>query len=178
MFCNDRGMALVSVVLLLAVLLTLAHILAEKIWQSTHQDNAAARREQLFWATQAGIETARRQLAASYAGSSGWQSFLTADTPRSYPASPAWVTEIDGQPVEIYLRDNQDGDGNVQRDNDLKVFVLARAQGSRGAANMIECLCGFDPPATSGEAPHERASTSGPGTGLADLPVSTYGISD
>ena len=48
MVCNQRGMALVSVLLVLTVLLTLGHILAEKIWHSTRQAGAADRRTQLF----------------------------------------------------------------------------------------------------------------------------------
>jgi len=178
MSCNERGMALVSVVVLLAVLLTLAHILAEKVWQSTRQTSDAANREQLFWAAQAGIQTARQQLAASYSDSAGWQSFLTASEPRAYPAVPVWTTESSGLPVEIYLRDNQDGDGDLSRDNDLKVFVLARARGRRGNTATIECLCGFEPSAMAGSLPQSLAPVTGPGIGLADLPVNQHGITD
>ena len=172
---NERGMALVSVVLMLAVLLTLAHILTEKVWQSTRQRADAANREQIFWAAQAGIESARQQLGASYASSGGWQNFLTAGTPQAYPAAPAWVTEINGLAVEIYLRDNPDGDGDARHDNDLKVFVLARARGGRGAETMVESLCGFDLPAAGGSLPQ---STTGAGVDLSGQPVSTYGITD
>ena len=37
MVCNERGMALINVVLLLSVLMAMAHLLAEKVWQSTRQ---------------------------------------------------------------------------------------------------------------------------------------------
>jgi type II secretory pathway pseudopilin PulG len=176
MACNERGMALVSVLLMLTVLLILAHILTEKIWQSTHQAADAANREQVFWAAQAGIEAARQQLADSYSSSAGWQTLLTADTIQVYPAAPAWVTEVNGFPVEIYLRDNPDGDGDVRNDNDLKIFVLARARGRRGAETMIESLCGFDLSATAGSAP--TAGSGGSQTNLSDEPVSTYGVAD
>ena len=176
MVCNERGMALVSVVLMLTVLLAMAHILTEKVWQSTRQGANAANREQVFWAAQAGIEAARQQLAAGYAGSGGWQGFLTAGTLQTYPAAPAWATEINGLPVEIYLRDNPDGDGDVRNDNDLKIFVLARARGRRGAEAMVESLCGFDLSAIAGYAP--TAGSGGSQTNLSDEPVSTYGIAD
>lgn len=176
MVCNERGMALISVVVLLLVLLTLAGILTEKVWQSTRQIADAANREQIFWAAQAGIEAARQQLAADYVSSGGWQTFLTADEVQAYPVGPAWVTEVNGLPVEIYLRDNPDGDGDVRNDNDLKIFVLARARGHRGAEALVESLCGFNLPATAG---HEVPGGSGSNQpSLSDEPVRTYGITD
>ena len=177
MACNERGMALVSVVLMLTVLLTLAHILAEKVWQSTRQTADAANREQVFWAAQAGIESARQQLAVNYTSSGGWQDFLTADVSQRYPSVPAWVNDVNGLPVEIYLRDNPDGDSDVRSDNDLKIFVLARAQGRRGAETIVESLCGFALSATDGSTP-QVGQTSGAGVDLASQPVSTYGIAD
>lgn len=177
MACSERGMALISVVLLLTMLLALAHILAAKVWQSTRQTAAAAHREQLFWAAQAGIESARQQLTASYSSSGGWQSFLTAGTPQAYPAASAWVCEVNGVPVEIYLRDNPDGDDDVQTDNDLKIFVLARARGRRGAEAIVESLCGFDPSATAGQdQPGFQGNSAA--AGLSELPVSTYNVVD
>lgn len=173
MACNDRGMALVSVVLVLAVLLTMAHLLAEKVWQSTREMAKANHREQVFWAAQGGIESARQQLSSNYAGTGGWQTFLANGTSRIYPATPAWVIEIGGIQVEIFLRDNPDGDGDVCRDNDLKVFVLARARGRGGQEAMVESLCGFSD-STTGEPDRSALSMSD----LAEQPVSTYGIAD
>jgi hypothetical protein len=176
MVSNERGMALVSVVLMLTVLLTLAYILTEKVWQSTRQVADAANRKQVFWAAQAGIESARQRLKADYVSSAGWQSFLTATTLQKYPAAPAWTTEINGLPVEIYLRDNPDGDGDTRSDNDLKLFVLARARGRRGAEVMIESLCGFDLSIADGNAPQPGQSVAG--TDLSSQPVNAYGITD
>ncbi len=178
MVCNERGMALVSVVLMLTVLLTLAHILTEKVWQSTRQTADAANREQVFWAAQSGIEAARQQLAASYVSSGGWQSFLTASAPQAYPASPTWVNEINDLPVEIYLRDNPDGDGDVRSDNDLKIFVLARALGRNGTESMIESLCGFDQSVPAGNGLPSAQRATGAGFDLSDQPVSSYGLTD
>jgi hypothetical protein len=166
-------MALVSVVLMLAVLLTMAHLLAEKVWQSTRQTAAANHREQVFWAAQAGIELARQQLSSNYSGTGGWQTLLSNGVERNYPATPVWVDEISGVRVEVFLRDNPDGDGDVLRDNDLKVFVLARARGRDGQEAMVESLCGFSAP-TSEE--HNRSALSM--HELAAQPLSTYGIAD
>jgi len=176
MACNQRGMALVSVVLMLAVLLTLSHILAEKIWQSTRQAGAADIREQAFWAAQAGIEAARQTLAASYADSRGWRNYLSGAGP-AYPDAPVWVNTVNGFPVEIFLRDNPDGDDDLRTDNDLKIFVLARARGPGEVEAMVESLCGFEQPSAAGTTETGQAT----GDMLIDLsaqPVSTYDIAD
>lgn len=176
MVCKQRGMALISVLLLLTLLLTLAHILSEKVWQSTRQTADAANRQQTFWAAQAGIESARQQLGVNYNNSAGWQGFLTANTFRAYPAMPAWTTVINGLPVEIFLRDNPDGDGDVRRDNDLKLFVLARARGRRGTEAVIESLCGFNLSSIDEGSP--GAGTPMLGVELSSLPVNGYDIAD
>jgi hypothetical protein len=170
-------MALVSVMLMLTVLLILAHIFAEKVWQSTRQVAEASNRERVFWAAQAGVESARQWLSLSYANSGGWRTFLIADTPLAYPTEPAWVTEINGASVAIYLRDNPDGDDDVGVDNDLKVFVLARARGQQGTETMVESLCGLELPAEGGQGRPVLAVTAA-GPRLSEQPVSSYVIVD
>lgn len=150
MRCDERGMALVSVVLMLAVLLAMAQVLVEKVWQSTRQGVAADRRERLFWAAQSGLETARKSLAEGYLGTSGWQSLLTAGAAREYPTTPAWTDVCNGHRVEVYLRDNEDGDDDLQHDNDLKIYVLVRAYAEAGGEVLLESLCGFDAAAGAG----------------------------
>ena len=177
MACNQRGMALVSVLLVLAVLMTLGHILAEKIWHSTRQAGAADRRAQLFWATQAGIEIARQRLASDYVDSRGWQAYLNPGTAPAYPETPAWTSMVSGIPVEIFLRDNPDGDDDPRIDNDLKIFVLARAKGPGGTAAMLESLCGFDQPAAAGTSAAGQAAEDIPAD-LSVPPVSSYDIAD
>lgn len=173
MVCNKRGMALINVVLILSVLLSMAYLLADKVWQSTRQTVEANHREQVFWAAQGGIETARRFLTEVYAGSGGWRTLLSDGTNRSYPSLPVWVTQVNGVEVELYLRDNPDGDGDVRRDNDLKVFVLARARGREGIEAMVECLCGFS---VADYGDDDRFSWAV--NELAQRPVTVYGLSD
>lgn len=154
---NEKGMALVSVVLMLTVLLAMAQVLLEKVWQSTRQRGAGDRREQLFWAAQSGLETARKELAEGY-GSSGWQELLTGENPREYPTSPVWAHHSNGHRVEIYLRDNEDGDDDVRHDNDLQIYVLTRARSDAGGETLIESLCKFEAPAETER--ESRANTS------------------
>jgi hypothetical protein len=65
----------------------------------------------------------------------------------------------------------------VRSDNDLKIFVLARAHGRRGAEVVVESLCGFDP-STDGRQGQADLSTNTENAGLSELPVSTYHIAD
>lgn len=177
MLCHERGMALISVMLLLAMLLALVHILCDKVWQTTRQAAVAASREKLFWAAQSGIEEARHKLAETYLDSFGWSRYLTAVTPFNYPSTPVWQTLSNGMTVEIFLRDNQDGDDDHRRDNDLKIYVLGRAKGGRGNEVIIECLCGFNPlpanVATSGEREDRSLFPE-----LSELPMNRFVLPD
>ena len=177
MVCNQRGMALVSVLLVLAVLLTLGHILAEKIWHSTRQASAADRQAQLFWATQAGVETARQRLASSYAESRGWRTYLNPGTAPAYPETPTWICTVNGISVEIFLRDNHDGDDDSRIDNDLKIYVLSRATGPNGTAVMLESLCGFDRPIAAGTSASGQVVEIIP-VDLSAQPFNSYDIAD
>lgn len=176
MVCHDRGMALVSVLFMLAVLLISAHLLAEKIWQSTRQVAAAARRDQVFWAAQAGVEWARQRLAEGYVGSGGWREFLVGGAEQGYPDVPSWTEDIQGLPVEIYLRDNLDGDGDPRRDSDLKIFVLVRSRGPHGEEVLVECLCGLDELLVAGAWPQPRPDVDL--AELLDLPINSYEIGE
>jgi len=178
MGCHERGVALVNVVVLLTLLLALAQILAEKVWQSSRQAAGAVGREQAFWAAQAGIEGARHRLTSEYRSSAGWQGLLANGLAGRYASSPAWSTMNNGLPVEIFLRDNPDGDNDPRADNDLKIFVLARARGPHGAEALVESLCGLEPAANSAGYP-QAGGTGGPATEASDptlLPVSTYAM--
>jgi hypothetical protein len=146
---NERGMALVSVIVILTVLMTLAHILYEKIWYSSRQVAKAGRREQVYWAAQSGIETARKRLSNTYATSLNWSNYFTSNQ-GVYSATPVWSYDVSGVMVDIFLRDNPDGDDNFQRDNDLKVFVLSRAKRGQAGEAIIEALCGFEEAAVRG----------------------------
>lgn len=175
MYGHERGMALVSVMLILAMLLALSHILSEKLWQTTRQSAAAAEREKVFWAAQAGIEEARHKLAHTYLDSFGWSRYLTAAAPLTYPSTPIWQTAANGMTVEIFLRDNQDGDGDHQRDNDLKIYVLGRARGNRGDEVIIEGLCGYAPlTMNAGTSSGQDARQLFPD--LPELPVNSFDV--
>lgn len=144
-------MALVTVLFLLALLLVLALMLSDKVIRSTRSTARAGARDQALQAAGAGVEWARHRLAATYLASSGWTAYLAgAPGGERYPETPAFTTMIGPVAVDIFLRDNPDGDGDPRRDNDLKLLVLAHARPTNGADVLVESLCGFEMPSAAG----------------------------
>jgi len=151
MRCRERGMALVTVLFLLALLLVLALMLSDKVFRATRSVTLAGARDQALQAAGAGIEWARHRLATTYPASSGWASYLAgAPDGERYPDTPVFSTVVGRVPVDIFLRDNPDGDADPRHDNDLKLLVLARARPINGADVLVESLCGFDADAAAG----------------------------
>ena len=139
---DQRGMALVSVVLLLGVLLLLAMVLTEKVIHSSQILGREGLRQASYWGANSGIEWARAELARQYLTQSGWNALLSAQA--DHPEQALWHQELNGIPVEIFVRDNLDGDDDSLKDNDLKVLVQARTRQGSAPEVIIECLCGFD----------------------------------
>lgn len=145
MRCHERGMALISVLLLLALLLVLALMLGDKVARAIRGTALTGIRDQALQAAGGGIEWARHQLAVTYPSSSGWATYLAgAPDGERYPETPALGTMVGGVPVDIYVRDNPDDDENPQHDNDLRLMVLARARPPGGPEVLVESLCGFE----------------------------------
>lgn len=145
MRCHEKGLALVTVLLLLAVLLVVALTYSDKLSRACRDTVRAGAGEQALQAAVAGVESARQQLAVTYRSSSGWASYLArAATGERYPETPAFTTSVGRITVDIFLRDNPDGDGDPRRDNDLQLFVLARARPANGPGVLVESLCGFE----------------------------------
>ncbi len=171
MCCREHGLALVTVILLVAVLMVIGLLLSDKVIRATRDVSRAAAHDQGLQAAGAGIESARHQLAETYLGSRGWANYLaTAPGGERYPDRPAFTLEVGGAAVEIYLRDNPDGDGDPRRDNDLQLFVLARARATAGGEVLIESLCRYEPPTGvyRQEGGDSRRSGQTPAEGLAE----------
>lgn len=144
MRCREAGMALVTVLLLLALLLVMALMVGDKTLRAIRGETLAGNRDQALQAAGAGIEWSRHRLATTYATSAGWSTYLAgAPDGGRYPDTPAFSTMVGSLPVDIFLRDNPDGDADPRHDNDLKLLVLARARPAGGAETLVESLCGF-----------------------------------
>lgn len=185
MHCRERGMALVTVLFLLALLLVLALMLSDKVIRSTRSTARAGARDQALQAAGAGIEWARHRLATTYLTSSGWAAYLAgAPAGERYPEAPAFTTVIGPVTVDIFLRDNPDGDSDPRRDNDLKLLILARARPATGPDVLVEGLCGFDVHTAAdyrqggGDARRSgQATTDGPAEPWS-APVATFHLRD
>lgn len=182
MRCGERGLALVTVLFFLAILLVLALMLSDKVLRATRSASRAATRDQTLQAAAAGVEWARHQLAATYRASSGWATYLAGTANgTSYPAHPVFTVDIGQIAVDIYLRDNPDGDADPHRDNDLKVFVLSRARAANGSDLVVESLCGFTPESAyrqGGEDARRSGQTMLDGPVAAGAAVTTLQLQD
>lgn len=144
-------MALVTVLLLLALLLVLAMVLGERTLRTNRDAAGNGAREQALQAATAAVEWVRPTLATRYPSTDGWNTYLAdAAGGEQYPSTPAWRVPVGGLEVELFLRDNPDGDNDPQRDDDLKLYVLARARSPLGPETMVESLCALDSSAGAG----------------------------
>lgn len=182
---HERGLALVTVLLLLALLLVLAMVLADRVVRTTRDTASNGAREQALQAAGAALEWVRQPLAANYRASQGWADYLTAaGRGDQYPETPAFHLPVGGITVELYLRDNPDGDDDPHRDNDLKLLVLARARTQFGVEAVVEGLCGLaggdDGAYTQGGSTAGRTglvAVDGPGE-LSNAPVAGFELTE
>lgn len=165
MRCREQGMALVTVLLLVALLLVLALTFGDKVARATRSSTLTTMRDEALYAAGGGIEWARQRLAATYSSSSGWADYLAAAPEGElYAETPAFSTVIGRVPVDIYVRDNPDGDGDPRHDNDLKLLILARGRPPGGPDVLVESLCGFT---AEGSADYRQVGGNGQRTGQA-----------
>ncbi len=182
---NNRGIALVTVLLITVVMMIISSLLAHKVIQSSRSSAEQGVKKKSYYAANTGVEEARRQLASNYNSTTFWGNVLTVSTAGEYPTSPTFTTTVDNLAVRIFVRDNNDGDGDYTRDNDLRVFVLAEATGANNILTMVEALCFFKPGNGGGSYEGQygqgaaKASRSSSGIGdVATSTVSEYDISD
>lgn len=143
MRCRERGVALLTVIFLLALLLVVALVLSDKVLYATRRTGEAGRRDQALQAAAGGVEWALQRLAERYRQQADWDSFL-AEAPAEgrYPARPTLSVTLELISVDIFIRDNADGDGDPRHDLDARLFLLARVPGAEGGEVVVESLCG------------------------------------
>ena len=112
MRCHERGLALVTVLLLLSMLLIIVLVLSDKVINATRGRLRAAARDQALQAAASGIEWGRHQVATSYRDSNGWANFLaSAASTGRYPPAPAFQTEFGGTEqsgIDVFWRHDFD----------------------------------------------------------------------
>ena len=164
MACKERGMALITILFALTLLMMLALVLTEKVLQASHATVLAQRPDQAMDIAAAGIAWGRRHLSATYLSSGNWHDYLaTIPAESRYASTPTFVLDLNGQTVELFVRDNPDGDNNWQQDNDLQLYLLARLATAQGPEMVIEALCGF--PSHSSSAGYSQLTKQTPESG-------------
>ena len=183
--CRERGLALVTVLLLLALLLVLALVLGERVIRTTRDTACNGAREQALQAATAAIEWVRLPLTTTYRSTHGWSDHLSlAGDAERYPQEPAFHLPVGGYTGELYLRDNPDGDADPRRDNDLQLYVLARVRTPLGPEAVVESLCRLEGVAgdgyaqARGSAGREGQMTVDGPTELATAPRSGFGLAE
>ncbi|MDT8441676.1 MAG: hypothetical protein RQ723_08440 [Desulfuromonadales bacterium] len=174
MAVRQGGMALVSVVLLLATLMLLALTLTEKVATSSRILAREQLRQRSYWAASAAVEWARPQLASAFRDHGDWRQLLPPDED-GYAAEPVWTIAIDDLPVDLYLRDSSGEDDAAGTERDLQLLLLART-GRTGAELLLECRCGFDSALLAAEQAGTVASDDL--TRLLEQPVSSLQLTD
>ncbi len=143
---NQRGVALLTVIIFSAVLLVVGSLLAYKVMTSTRTSGEQGVKTATYYTANAGVERARNDLMVDYP-TNNWTTYLTEATAGVYPAAAGLNEAVGGQNVTVFVRDNNDepaGLENYLQDNDLKVFVLAQGVGPNGTQTMVEALVFLD----------------------------------
>jgi len=151
---NQHGMALITVILLTACIMTIASTLHFKVLRSTQSSTVHGLKSKTYYAANAGLEHARKLLSDTYVTSGYWQNYLDNNlaVANSNPAdaflssAPLSLGTFGTTPpitVNLHIKDNNDGDNNYDLDSDLRVVLLAQAV--RGdMTHMVEATILFD----------------------------------
>ncbi len=143
---NERGMALVMVLLATGCILVIAALIATKVLQSRQGVATVGLQRKLFYAAAAGVEHARKRLDETYVASNYWSDYLTGNSgllPETFrecaALAPGPIGSSPTVPVSVWVRDNNDGDGDPAADTDLRLIVVAEATWN-GAGSRVEAV--------------------------------------
>ncbi|RMF42474.1 MAG: hypothetical protein D6751_11990, partial [Deltaproteobacteria bacterium] len=145
MLRNDRGVALITVIMMTGCIMAIVTLVAYKVLRSTTNSTSVRSKAVTYQGANAGLEYARMVLNDNYKASQFWQYYLDPDSDPNYsgPATnpdtnPDLFLEVDdlvpanfsGDPnlgLNVYVRDNNDGDGTNAVDTDQMILVNVRA---------------------------------------------------
>ncbi|TYO99931.1 hypothetical protein EDC39_10191 [Geothermobacter ehrlichii] len=162
MLRDDRGIALVTVIMMTACIMAIVTLVAYKVLRSTTDSVAVKSKAQTYHNANAGLENARLILNDQYKSSEFWHYFLDPDSDPNYsgPATdpdqnknlflratglvPANFGNDPDLSIDVFVKDNDDGDGTNAVDTDQLILVNVRAQRTDGAVTMIESRLLFD----------------------------------
>ncbi len=139
---KEKGSVLVAVLIISVILLILGSIFGYKIISATKTESIKLSKDKTYYLAARGIEDARVYLSDNYISTNYWSSLLSVNGTYSKINSLSFAQ--DNINVEVYVKDNEDWDGNPSVDNDLKIYILSIATDQKGTKTVIESLVFYD----------------------------------
>lgn len=151
MLYDNRGIALVTVILMTAVIMVIVSLVGYKVIRSTAGSAAEGLKTKTYYAANSGLEVGRLYLSQNYVSSNYWADILTeGGTPdadlylRVENMEPTGYVSNPPLTISSYIKDNND-DGNYAIDTDQLVMVNVEATTANGeVVTLVEARLLYD----------------------------------
>lgn len=161
MLRDEKGIALVMVIMMTAVVMMIVSLVGFKVLRSTKGSAIEGLKTKTYEAANSGLENARVYLSDNYISQNNWQYVLDPDTAPGYSGSPTnpqadlyqhstllepagFVTDPP-MDIKVYVKDNNDGDDNYGIDTDQLIMVNVEATAPDGrTTTLVEARLLYD----------------------------------
>lgn len=160
MLYDNRGIALVTVILMTAVIMVIVSLVGYKVMRSTAGSAAEGLKTKTYYAANSGLDVGRLYLSQNYVSKNYWGYILDPDTDPDYsgpavtPTADIYLRVGDMEPanyvsnppltIRTYVKDNND-DGNYAIDTDQLVMVNIEATTANGeVVTLVEARLLYD----------------------------------
>lgn len=155
MLRDERGIALLTVLMMTAIMMVIVSLVGYKVLRSTRGTATEGLKTKAYYAASAGVDSARLQLSEQYITSDYWQNILDPDPANITPAAdlymrsttlePAGFTTSPPLTLQVFIKDNNDGDSDYGIDTDQLVMVNVEAVAPDGrTSSMVEARLLYD----------------------------------
>lgn len=158
---DERGIALMTVIFMTAVMMVIVSLVGYKVLRSTKGSAAEGIKTKTYYAANAGLDNARIYLSDNYINKNYWNYILDPDAEPGYtgsatnPSEDLYQHSGDLEPtgfatdppiaVQVFVKDNNDGDGNYGVDTDQLIMVNVEAVAPDGrTTTMVEARLLYD----------------------------------
>lgn len=157
---DERGIALVTVIFMTAVIMAIVSLVGYKVLRSIRGSAAEGVKTKTYYAANAGLDSARIYLSDNYISKNYWNYILDPDAEPGYsgaatePSEDLYMHNSDLEPagfttdppitVQVFVKDNNDGDNDYGIDTDQLVMVNVEARAVDGSSTMVEARLLYD----------------------------------
>lgn len=184
---HERGIALVMALIILALMAALVVGFFALVRSGIFLERGEALSRRAFHLSDSGLDHARGILAARYAASQNyWDQYLDANGPVPIPLATnvdangfLWIktSRKDSSGYAVFMRDDDDGDGDLGRDNNRIVYLRSVGRVEKSGAVLSEsrilALVRYIPPedlySQAKLGPSKRAGAEGEGPGSSNV---------